>query len=95
MGGSRGGARGGPGIGRNALAALVADALIDALVRFGHEGLAPFLVLWDAFDAFRGEPGAAADRRPGGSRQGDRHCRGRAPADTATENGDSMPERSV
>jgi BirA family biotin operon repressor/biotin-[acetyl-CoA-carboxylase] ligase len=46
---------GGPGIGRNALAALVADALIDALERFGHEGLAPFLVLWDTFDAFRGE----------------------------------------
>jgi BirA family biotin operon repressor/biotin-[acetyl-CoA-carboxylase] ligase len=46
---------GGPGVGRNALAALVADALIDALERFGHEGLAPFLALWDEFDAFRGE----------------------------------------
>ncbi|HSO83608.1 biotin--[acetyl-CoA-carboxylase] ligase [Thiocapsa sp.] len=44
-----------PTVGRNALAALVADALIDAFQRFGREGLTPFLALWAEFDAFRGE----------------------------------------
>jgi BirA family biotin operon repressor/biotin-[acetyl-CoA-carboxylase] ligase len=48
-------ALGGSPVDRNALAALVADALIDAFERFGREGLAPFLALWDGFDAFRGE----------------------------------------
>ncbi|WP_296695995.1 biotin--[acetyl-CoA-carboxylase] ligase [Thiocapsa sp. UBA6158] len=46
---------GGPRVGRNTLAALVADALIDAFERFGREGLTPFLALWAEFDAFRGE----------------------------------------
>jgi BirA family transcriptional regulator, biotin operon repressor / biotin---[acetyl-CoA-carboxylase] ligase len=46
---------GGAVVARNRLAALVADALIDALERFGREGLTPFLALWDELDAFRGE----------------------------------------
>jgi BirA family biotin operon repressor/biotin-[acetyl-CoA-carboxylase] ligase len=45
----------GAAVGRNALAAMVAEALIDALERFGRQGLAPFLELWDELDAFRGE----------------------------------------
>ncbi|WP_296804849.1 biotin--[acetyl-CoA-carboxylase] ligase [Thiocapsa sp.] len=44
-----------PVVGRNTLAALIIDALIDAFERFGREGLVPFLSLWDGFDAFRGE----------------------------------------
>ncbi|WP_374238538.1 biotin--[acetyl-CoA-carboxylase] ligase [Thiocapsa sp. C3-3m] len=46
---------GGLRVDRNALAARVADALIDAFERFDCEGLTPFLALWDGFDAFRGE----------------------------------------
>jgi len=49
-------ALGGQDFSRNAVAAEVVDALIDALDRFGREGLAPFLRLWNEFDAFRGEP---------------------------------------
>jgi BirA family biotin operon repressor/biotin-[acetyl-CoA-carboxylase] ligase len=49
-------ALGGTGFSRNAIAARVIDALIDALTRFGHEGLTPFLQLWEDFDLFRGEP---------------------------------------
>jgi BirA family transcriptional regulator, biotin operon repressor / biotin---[acetyl-CoA-carboxylase] ligase len=44
-----------PGCDRNALAALIVDALIDAFERFAREGLSPFLALWNAFDVFRGE----------------------------------------
>jgi BirA family biotin operon repressor/biotin-[acetyl-CoA-carboxylase] ligase len=46
---------GDPRVCRNTLAALIADALIDAFERFGREGLTPFLALWDRFDAYRGE----------------------------------------
>lgn len=41
---------------RNRLAAILIEALCDALERFGREGLPPFLPLWDACDPFRGEP---------------------------------------
>ncbi|MBK1721687.1 bifunctional biotin--[acetyl-CoA-carboxylase] ligase/biotin operon repressor BirA [Thiocystis violacea] len=46
----------GPPVGRNALAATLLDALLDALERFGREGLTPFLGGWRSFDAFLGEP---------------------------------------
>ncbi|WP_338115592.1 bifunctional biotin--[acetyl-CoA-carboxylase] ligase/biotin operon repressor BirA [Thiococcus pfennigii] len=41
---------------RNRLAATLIEALIEALDRFGREGLAPFLPLWEASDPYRGEP---------------------------------------
>lgn len=49
-------ALGGTGFSRNAVAVRIIDVLIDALTRFGQEGLAPFLPLWEEFDLIRGEP---------------------------------------
>lgn len=46
----------GGSVGRNELAAQVIEGVLDALERFGRDGLAPFLELWSAFDVFRGEP---------------------------------------
>lgn len=43
-------------IGRNALVARLLDALLEALDRYGREGLAPFLDRWRAHDAYLGEP---------------------------------------
>ena len=40
---------------RNALTAGVAEALIQAMDRFGREGLAPFLADWERYDLYRGE----------------------------------------
>jgi BirA family biotin operon repressor/biotin-[acetyl-CoA-carboxylase] ligase len=42
--------------GRNALAARLIDGLGDALVRYGEQGLAPFLPAWRALDIYLGEP---------------------------------------
>jgi BirA family transcriptional regulator, biotin operon repressor / biotin---[acetyl-CoA-carboxylase] ligase len=42
--------------GRNRLAALLIDALADALARFGESGLAPFIPDWESFDCLLGEP---------------------------------------
>jgi BirA family biotin operon repressor/biotin-[acetyl-CoA-carboxylase] ligase len=41
--------------GRNALAAGVAEALVQAMDRFGREGLTPFLADWERYDLYRGE----------------------------------------
>lgn len=57
-------------LGRHRLAARIIDALLDALARFGRDGLEPFLPLWGRFDAFRGEPVRL--------RVGEREIRGRA-----------------
>jgi BirA family transcriptional regulator, biotin operon repressor / biotin---[acetyl-CoA-carboxylase] ligase len=43
------------GYSRNALAAGVAEALVQAMTRFGREGLAPFLADWERYDLYRGE----------------------------------------
>jgi len=43
------------GYGRNRLCALAAEALIMTLERYGREGLAPFLPLWERYDRYRGE----------------------------------------
>jgi BirA family transcriptional regulator, biotin operon repressor / biotin---[acetyl-CoA-carboxylase] ligase len=43
-------------IGRNALVARLLEALLEALDRYGREGLAPFLTHWRAHDAYLGEP---------------------------------------
>lgn len=43
-------------IGRNALIARLLEALMEALDRYGREGLAPFLTRWRAHDAYLGEP---------------------------------------
>jgi BirA family biotin operon repressor/biotin-[acetyl-CoA-carboxylase] ligase len=43
-------------IGRNALVARLLDVLLEALDRYGREGLAPFLGRWRAHDAYLGEP---------------------------------------
>ncbi len=40
---------------RNALAAGVAEALVQAMDRFGREGLTPFLDDWERYDLYRGE----------------------------------------
>jgi BirA family biotin operon repressor/biotin-[acetyl-CoA-carboxylase] ligase len=42
--------------GRNAVAALLIDALFPALIEFGNAGLDPFLPDWRAFDTYLGEP---------------------------------------
>ena len=49
-------ALGAAGCDRNRLAARVAAGLATALDRYGHEGLAPFIPAWEAFDHFQGEP---------------------------------------
>ncbi|BCU08142.1 bifunctional ligase/repressor BirA [Allochromatium tepidum] len=41
---------------RNALVSCLLDAFMDALDHYGREGLAPFLPLWRAHDAYLGEP---------------------------------------
>jgi BirA family biotin operon repressor/biotin-[acetyl-CoA-carboxylase] ligase len=41
---------------RNALAVHVLDALLPALARFEHDGLAPFAARWRALDALAGRP---------------------------------------
>ncbi|MTW19769.1 bifunctional biotin--[acetyl-CoA-carboxylase] ligase/biotin operon repressor BirA [Allochromatium palmeri] len=41
---------------RNVLVACLLEALLEALDRYGREGLAPFLPLWRAHDAYLGEP---------------------------------------
>lgn len=46
---------GGVMVGRNALVACLLEALLEALDRYGREGLAPFLPLWRAHDAYLGE----------------------------------------
>lgn len=43
------------GYGRNRIAALATEALVAALERYGREGLAPFLPLWERYDRYRGE----------------------------------------
>lgn len=43
-------------LGRNDLVALLLDALLETLDRYGREGLAPFLTRWRAHDAYLGEP---------------------------------------
>ena len=43
-------------IGRNALVARLLEALLEALDRYGREGLSPFLTRWRAHDAYLGEP---------------------------------------
>jgi len=43
-------------IGRNRLAARLAERLIDTLARYGSDGLSPFLPEWERFDLHRGEP---------------------------------------
>jgi BirA family transcriptional regulator, biotin operon repressor / biotin---[acetyl-CoA-carboxylase] ligase len=40
---------------RNALAAGVTEALVQAMDRFAREGLAPFLADWERYDLYRGE----------------------------------------
>lgn len=42
------------GVARNAIAALLLDALLPALDCFASDGLAPFLPRWEKFDALRG-----------------------------------------
>lgn len=42
--------------GRNRLAALLIDALAQALERYGRRGLGPFIADWEAFDRLRGQP---------------------------------------
>jgi len=49
-------ALGGFTVGRNALVACLLDAFVEALDRYGREGLAPFLERWRAHDAYLGEP---------------------------------------
>jgi BirA family biotin operon repressor/biotin-[acetyl-CoA-carboxylase] ligase len=60
---------------RNALAALLIDALVTALHEFGGSGLGPFLEDWRAFDSYLGEPVELimGERRIGGT------CAGVAP----------------
>lgn len=41
---------------RNVLVACLLDAFLDALDRYGRDGLAPFLPLWRTYDAYLGEP---------------------------------------
>jgi len=41
-------------IGRNHLAAMLIDALLDGLERFQREGLEPLIKYWDAYDDYRG-----------------------------------------
>ncbi|MCB2261946.1 MAG: bifunctional biotin--[acetyl-CoA-carboxylase] ligase/biotin operon repressor BirA [Candidatus Thiosymbion ectosymbiont of Robbea hypermnestra] len=43
-------------IGRNRLAARLAERLTDTLERYGTDGLDPFLPEWARFDRYRGEP---------------------------------------
>lgn len=43
-------------VGRNALVARLLEVLMEALDRYGREGLAPFLTRWRAHDAYLGEP---------------------------------------
>jgi BirA family transcriptional regulator, biotin operon repressor / biotin---[acetyl-CoA-carboxylase] ligase len=47
---------GGRAVSRNELAARLLVGLLDALHRYGQEGLAPFLDRWRAFDALQGKP---------------------------------------
>jgi len=42
-------------IDRNRLAARLAEGLIDIMVRYGNDRLAPFLPDWERFDRYRGE----------------------------------------
>ncbi len=43
-------------VSRNALAAALLDALVAMLVRFEHEGFAPFVADWPGFDATMNRP---------------------------------------
>jgi len=43
-------------IGRNRLAARLAERLTDVMARYGSDGLDPFLPEWERFDLYRGEP---------------------------------------
>jgi len=43
------------GYSRNEIAARLAEALTATLERYGREGLAPFLPLWERYDIYRGE----------------------------------------
>jgi len=43
-------------VSRNRLAAWLAECLTDVLVRYGTDGLAPFLAEWERFDLYHGEP---------------------------------------
>jgi BirA family biotin operon repressor/biotin-[acetyl-CoA-carboxylase] ligase len=43
------------GYSRNEVAARLAEALTSTLERYGREGLAPFLPLWERYDIYRGE----------------------------------------
>lgn len=43
------------GYSRNRIAALATEALVTTLERYGREGLAPFLPLWERYDHYRGE----------------------------------------
>jgi len=43
-------------VSRNRLAAWLAERLTDVLVRYGTDGLAPFLAEWERFDLYHGEP---------------------------------------
>jgi BirA family biotin operon repressor/biotin-[acetyl-CoA-carboxylase] ligase len=43
------------GYSRNRLAAVLAGRLIGAMIRYGTDGLAPFLPEWERYDLFRGE----------------------------------------
>ncbi len=43
-------------ISRNRLAARLAERLTDVMVRYGSDGLGPFLPAWKRFDLHRGEP---------------------------------------
>jgi len=43
-------------VSRNRLAARLAERLTDTMVRYGSDGLGPFLPEWERFDRYRGEP---------------------------------------
>ena len=43
------------GYSRNRIATLATKALVTTLERYGREGLAPFLPLWERYDRYRGE----------------------------------------
>jgi len=43
-------------IGRNRLAARLAERLTDVMARYDTDGLDPFLSEWERFDLYRGEP---------------------------------------
>jgi len=43
------------GYSRNLLAAQLAEAMTSTLERYGREGMAPFLPIWDRYDRYRGE----------------------------------------